>query len=142
MKRKNKKKIIDFFISPIMVLVYFLLLVTGIYSSSNRRKQERLENMEYSNAMITGFLNDGKGQAGSIVYNYEIMGIAYQESRGSMNIFSNKEIAKQFEGKYFPIVYDSLNPKNSTLLLIPSDFAAYNLIFPDSLKWVLPYFEK
>jgi len=45
-----------------------------------------------------------------------------------------------FLDKYFPVIYD---PKFgiSELLIQPSDFKGFDLPFPDSLNWVLPYFK-
>lgn len=47
---------------------------------------------------------------------------------------------KEFENKYFPVIYD---PKYgaSQILIDPAMFDKYNIPFPDSLKWVLPYFK-
>ncbi len=38
--------------------------------------------------------------------------------------------------QYFPVVYSTKNPENSDLLVIPADFAAWQMQFPDSLHWV------
>ncbi len=45
---------------------------------------------------------------------------------------------RNFEDKYFPVMYDS-ELGMSQLLITPADFEKYNIPFPDSLKWVLPY---
>ncbi len=43
-----------------------------------------------------------------------------------------------FENKYFPVMYDTVLGA-SQLLIEPSDFERFNIPFPDSLNWVLPY---
>ena len=56
----------------------------------------------------------------------------------SNNTFYKIRGLREFENKYFPVMYD---PKmgSSQLLLYPLDFKRFNLPFPDSLKWVLQY---
>jgi len=36
----------------------------------------------------------------------------------------------------FPVIYNSKDPSKNDLLIFPSDFEKYDLIFPDSLIWV------
>ena len=43
-----------------------------------------------------------------------------------------------FVNKYFPVIYD-LKYERSELLVQPANFKKYNLVFPDSLNWVLQY---
>ncbi len=43
-----------------------------------------------------------------------------------------------FVHKYFPVIYDPQS-ENKELLIEPKSFTEYNIPFPDSLKWVLPY---
>lgn len=47
---------------------------------------------------------------------------------------------REFENKYFPVIYD---PKlgQSELLIEPEEFRNYNIPFPDSLSWVIKYFK-
>lgn len=46
---------------------------------------------------------------------------------------------RDFENRYFPVMYYPGLGGHNELLIRPSDFKKYNLPFPDSLKWVLPY---
>jgi hypothetical protein len=48
------------------------------------------------------------------------------------------DYSSDFIGKTFPVKY---SPKlgSGEMLITPRDFAKYGLLFPDSLKWVLPY---
>lgn len=45
-----------------------------------------------------------------------------------------------FEGKYFPVIYEN-GYGLSQILIDPDEFKKYNVPFPDSLKWVIPYFK-
>jgi hypothetical protein len=57
------------------------------------------------------------------------------------NAFNDFRGNRDFEGKYFPVMYD---PKlgSSQLLIVPSDFKKFHIPFPDSLQWVLSYINK
>ena len=55
-------------------------------------------------------------------------------------IGSNTNVVKEnsFIGKYFPIVY-SPRINLGQILITPEDFKAYNIPFPDSLRWTLDF---
>jgi hypothetical protein len=44
-----------------------------------------------------------------------------------------------FINRYFPVMYYPEMAGQSQLLVRPSDFKDFNISYPDSLKWVLPY---
>jgi hypothetical protein len=44
-----------------------------------------------------------------------------------------------FKSKFYPLVYDSVNPSYSQILILPEKFAEYGIKFPDSLEWVNKY---
>lgn len=60
------------------------------------------------------------------------------EKKTGSNSFEKIRGLVDFENKSFPVMYD---PKlgASQLLIEPLDFKRFNLSFPDSLNWVLPY---
>lgn len=41
--------------------------------------------------------------------------------------------------KSFPVVYYKDNPEYNDILILPEDFAVYNIAFPDSLQWIMRY---
>lgn len=45
-------------------------------------------------------------------------------------------------GKFFPLVYDSLNPRTNAILILPNSFKRYEVDFPDSLRWIAYYFDR
>lgn len=55
------------------------------------------------------------------------------------NAFPDFRGNKKFENRYFPVMYYPGMGRHNQLLITPSDFKEFNLPFPDSLKWVLPY---
>ena len=60
------------------------------------------------------------------------------EKRTGSNSFGKIRGVVDFENKSFPVMHE---PKLgvSQLLIEPLDFKRFNLSFPDSLNWVLPY---
>ena len=54
--------------------------------------------------------------------------VPFSEANGNIN----------FVHKYFPIIYEPESGYRD-LLIEPKMFKEYNIPFPDSLKWVLPY---
>ena len=47
-----------------------------------------------------------------------------------------------FVNRYFPVMYNPGWGGHSQLLIVPEDFEKFNLPFPDSLEWVLPYLKQ
>jgi hypothetical protein len=47
-----------------------------------------------------------------------------------------------FENRSFPVMYYPGLGGHSQLLIEPEDFKKFDLPFPDSLKWVLPYLKE
>ena len=43
-----------------------------------------------------------------------------------------------FVHTYFPLIYDTIHG-HERMLIEPKDFKEFNIDFPDSLNWVLPY---
>lgn len=70
-----------------------------------------------------------------ISYNY-LVGNKIYTSGGFINCsYSNR---KYFLRKLFPVCYSNSNNSISEILITPSDFKRHDLLYPDSLKWVLP----
>ena len=74
-----------------------------------------------------------------INYSYSINGVLFK----NFNSYSRIELPigsmKYLIDKTFPIAYDSTNPKNAILLILPKDFSLMNKNYPDSLSWVLNF---
>lgn len=68
--------------------------------------------------------------------------ITYQNETKEISSFSSISKGKvAFVGKTFPAMY--LPSKNILEVLItPKDFKKFNIPFPDSLNWVIPYVRK
>ena len=114
------------------LIVIITLIISGVYSSSLKNK-EILKNKALTSGTITGYSFDkGRGHNGVYVY-YEY-------------IVNNKKIQDKFLWEYrsdsfvgltFPVIYNQNDIESNRMLILPDDFANFNLDFPDSLKWVV-----
>jgi hypothetical protein len=53
------------------------------------------------------------------------------------------DLSRYVYGKEFPVILSPSDPqKYSRILIVPEDFEAYGLKFPDSLRWVLEYIDR
>lgn len=61
------------------------------------------------------------------------------EKLSGANAFNKFRGDPDFVDHYYPVMYYPGLGGHSQLLIEPEDFKEYNIPFPDSLKWVLPY---
>lgn len=72
-------------------------------------------------------------------YDYYVNGKKYEEECTPRKFDDN--IARDFEGKSFPVLYYPKRPGLSDMSITAYDFEEYDRPFPDSLKWILRYQE-
>ncbi len=77
---------------------------------------------------------------GSKSYNLKYEFTFKNEVKVSSNAIEKIRGLKNFENKYFPVIYED-GYGLSQILIDPADFKKYHIPFPDSLKWVMPYFK-
>lgn len=70
-----------------------------------------------------------------IIIKYEYLNTEYKTEEVKYQLETYTPIIN----KEFPIIVDSLNAKNSYILISPSDFSKFQLSFPDSLNWIKKY---
>ena len=58
------------------------------------------------------------------------------------DVFDEFNGNQNFANRDFPVMYYEGLGGDSELLVEPEDFAKFNLSFPDSLDWVLPYLKE
>ena len=61
------------------------------------------------------------------------------ETISGNNAFKEFTGNRNFENRFFPVIYYPSLGGHSQLLLRPNDFKSFNLSFPDSLSWILSY---
>lgn len=111
-----------------IILVFFGFVIWGIIADKKLESQGLLLNattLEWASGAKMGM---------SLKYEFY-----YKEKKIiSNNSFNKIRGLRNFENKNFPVMYDP-QIGSSQLLIEPSDFRRFNLRFPDSLSWILPY---
>lgn len=109
------------------------LLVMAIAFVLSRNEYENIKN---NAAYTSGLVTETKYQKGGLYkvhYQFQVGNETYKDSD---LIDGCAELSNQVEGKRFSVVYNSLNPNQSTILITEEDFKRFGLPFPDSLIWV------
>lgn len=115
----------------------FGIILFGLILKDIRNQKNIKNNIKITNAHIYKCTKDYKGNGIYLDYTFFIKDSLIKSTDGFSRIITDRTYI--FEGKTFPVAYDSTNPKNNELLLTKDRFEKYNLIFPDSLKWVMSY---
>jgi hypothetical protein len=126
----DKKKLFE---KMIPYLVLFPFIVIGLIC--NNSKEKKLINChKHSIGKIVSVDGGGPSIPSGTRYSYFADGMEY--------IGLKNKCYYSLSRKKFPVIYSCKNPGYSKLLIEPADFEKYGYKFPDSLKWVLPLFEK
>lgn len=115
-----------------ILILIAILLGLGIYS--NVRENSLKHNKAFGNAIVYEIVTGGKSgplARFGFVYDGKVYKSTYSIPELKFKTDKNKLL-----GKWFPVVYDTINPDNNRLIMTMSDFQNYQLKFPDSLNWV------
>lgn len=121
-----------------ILIISFILLVIFICVFKKIDETHLLENTSLTTGTVYGFPSGRQGV--DVDYTYTVKGENFVNMEGAPNFVRIN--SAPFVSRSFPVIYDNTNPKNSHILIHPKDFVKYNIPFPDSLNWILPYFEK
>jgi hypothetical protein len=114
-----------------ILAVFFVAMFFVIYFNSNK-PDEILLHKGFSHCRFIQWVPGSKGSyEGSIKYSFEYHYKFYVQHIPAYNCSYNTMI-----GKYFLIVFDTLNPGYSHVLIGPKDYRYAGMAFPDSMKWV------
>lgn len=89
--------------------------------------------------LLNGWIYDwhiGSKGGKSLAYEFYYKG---QRITGYTGLSRNIGYGK-FVHAWFPVMYDTAHGHH-TMLIEPEDFKEFNITYPDSLSWVLPYFK-
>lgn len=122
----------------IFFMVSISIYVLGFMYRDNKIKEIH-DHAAFSVAKITKYLP--AGAKGSDFFSYECAIKNRSYGGDHIGIWPNAGSIR-FINQYFPLIYDSLQPDKQQLLITPEDFKKFDIPFPDSLKWVIPYYNK
>lgn len=111
---------------PFIYLLTILILFSCDYKEIEKNK-------EITFGIINDYSKHYRSYAFSPNYSYIVNGVEYKGV--SYHVF-NLNYWDAYNGKSFPIVYSSINPQKSIMLITPHDFKRWEMEFPDSLNWV------
>jgi hypothetical protein len=126
------------------VALITLFLFYFIYDTTKKRKTERI--LKNSKKMITicNILSANdyyRPREVVFFYSFQANGKIYKNS-DVIEVKNPKEFSSKIISKNFYVLYDSLNPQHNAILITPSTFSKYGVMFPDSLTWVKQYLSK
>ncbi len=125
----------------ILLLAFCVIGATwGILRQNSLKKKNKI-----GTCRTTAFTSNGRGNEGGIWIDY-ILGLNGEEYKGSSRYLTSEITSDDLQNfilhKTFPVAYNPSNPSVSSILITPKDFSRYGYPFPDSLKWVLQYFNE
>jgi hypothetical protein len=124
--------------TQIVWTVVFCLIILILYQG-HLIKNETLANRGFTTGKITFIDYKGSYKGTNIIYfDCIIDGISYKENFTNPNTMY--KFADTLIGVSFPVIYNKTNHKHSEALLYEYQYQRFDLIQPDSLKWVNKYF--
>jgi len=114
----------------VMVLCVGAFLAQIIYGIIKRNSI--LNNPVNSYSIVENIEDASKGRY-LVKYRLYVNGTTYRNSDmyGSFSALLKKKLFN----KTLPVVYDSMHPGFSKILIFKSDFESYHIPYPDSLQW-------
>jgi hypothetical protein len=115
---------------PLLLFIITISVIIGYkYYTQNLLKNNN--KIEKARVYDTG--GNAKGSI-TIYYIFSINNMPYKGTYYTSRISSN-DVTK-FKGRYIPVLFSINDPNNNVGLLLKKDFEEYNLLYPDSLKWI------
>ncbi len=126
------------------VIAFFLLATLFILIGVPIFKKRLIKNHNLSIAKITYCYYGGPGNLGTtVLYDFYLNEKKIEgTSSFQATTLSLSDTKLFFVGITFPVIYDPSHPEINNILVSPENFKAFNIPFPDSLKWTLNYVDK
>jgi len=121
---------INFYNKKNVFIIFISVLV--LYCSCANEIQR---NKGITTGKITDIGKDYRSWAFLLFYTYQVDGKRFV-NHWSGRMISGKYI-DEFKDKSFIVVYSTKDPENSSLVIFPNEYEIYDLVFPDSLSWVI-----
>jgi hypothetical protein len=120
--------------------VGFIFLVTTVCLAYYFFSKKTLyENGQITNAHVYA-INQGSVKSGKVVIKYYFYNTRREKYYGGEDAGLSYNVKNELLNLNFPVVYDTLNPNNSELLIDIKSWRKLNLTFPDSLDWLRKYY--
>lgn len=125
-----------------VTVVIAIPVVLLIYLSGENTHREFIKHVmdksDLTSGTVTNIENNIK--LGTIVrYKFTVGG---DEIDGRMSSPKFEPLSRLILAKTFPVIYSKTSPDYNKMLILPEDYKDFNVAYPDSLRWVLRYFDK
>ena len=120
-------------LTNVIVLAIFAIMI--VYSCIRFNRNEVY--LKEAGIMIIGKITGDKLTKNNFFITYSFK--YNQKNHNDLKTASNIQIGdvpKFLINKSFPLILSKEDPENNALLIFREDFERYNLVYPDSLKWV------
>jgi hypothetical protein len=121
-----------------LIMVAILAIFSYYRSCSGKNRKEELS--KKGKITVGKILHPYKEKASTatmLLYTFSFSEKAIKDSKQCYNI--GFEQGTLFKNKQFPVIFLESDPNINSILIFPSDYKEFNLIFPDSLGWVKKY---
>ena len=123
----------------LLFLCFICFLTYKVLEKANNISKLQ-KNMVLKAARVDSFWVQFKSQSCYVCYSFSYKEKIYNGESDLYGINCNQS-GNYFIKKAFGIAIDTANPKNSLILITPNHFKKIGLPYPDSLKWVLKYYD-
>ena len=135
----------NFFFKRSILLVVVVLLF--VIAAINFIKKKKFNNeLRYQRSFVTGMVVKGQlrpksGKSLDVYFTFVVNGKTFR-SESLVNGIYLKDFNNNFLNRSFPVIFSPKNIEKNEILITPDKFKRFNLLFPDSLRWVLKYWEQ
>lgn len=115
-------------VTVIVLIVFAIAFIWNVFIDNET------ENIKKNLAYAKGVVTKTKARKGSWLVFYEFkVGNNVIKDKVVMNLCL--KLSYKIEGQSFTVIYNSLKPKQSRILITERSFSRFNLTLPDSLNW-------
>lgn len=108
--------------------ISFLLLIVGFIIYGYVEREHISANRQFTTGEIVKISYAAGNGIDQYIFTYTVGERAYENST------PKKGNVKCIIGRHFPVIYNQQNHAESEILITESDFARFNVTYPDSLK--------
>lgn len=131
-------------VSKKVTVLIIIAAITSILFWGYLRKIDSINSLRKNYVLITGDITDIwiQHKSGNCYakYQFKYNGRYYTGERGIDGISSSNAII-YFKDKNFPILVDTTDPYNNSIMVTPFHFEKMKWPLPDSLEWVRKYYK-
>lgn len=119
------------------LIIWFIIGMVNNYIILPQNKRKIKDDLSiYHGAIVKEIKSAPKiSDLHRFTYSFQVLGETIT-SNNNIGISFKSNSAHYLMEKSLPVAYETNNPKNSRLLIMPEDFEFFGILFPDSLQWI------